>query len=1178
MALLLLAVFTVAVAQDQKSTERIPHSQIGYINGEYKPYEVLDTRIDNMRYWMKAAELGLTPYNPESTVSLGTYKSSRINANSVLTENSPDVPVTEVNSTQSENSIFVDPLDPDYVLQSNNSVTNPAETVYGANYFLSDDFGLTWEGSIQGAGGDNRGDPATAIGLNGRHYVGFIHDNGGQGVSYSDDATNWTSVLCSTPPGGSYILDKNHLWIDNSPGSPYQGNVYSAWTAFGNENSLDIELVYSSDNGLSYSPHINISENLNAGSHHQGVNITTGPLGQVYAVWTLYDSWPSDESAIGFARSMDGGATWEPAKRIIDNIRGIRLSQTSKLQRVNSFPVATCDIGGNGDIYVVWTNIGVPGINTGEDRDIYMIKSIDEGDTWLEPIRVNQDEPGQGHEHYFPWITCDPETGTLSAVFYDDRNVGGIKCETFCANSYDGGDTWEDFRVSDVDFTPFPIQGLAGGYMGDYLGISARGAQVYPVWTDNRDSVTMTYTSPYTTNTFQRPTNLTATVTFETGEVQLDWQFSDTVTNLLNFNIYRDGFLIGTSTDTTHVDPLPDYGLYKYKVTALLQSGESSATRASVQWGSPHVAANPAEIIENIGLMSTSTRYLAIENTGEMPLFFNVSSYAEPASDNRDYCDASIGYQAYFIQNVKFGDIDNTSDWQDSVANYTDQKTSIMVGASEQIKVENGYPTDGNITRVWVDWNNDYEFDVVGDEAFQLTDVSGGQGITFEGDITVPQGTPVGDHRMRVRLTWSTPNPPCGYTSYGEVEDYTIHVTGWMQVEWISDTIYPGETELIEVTFNSGDLDVGTYYGNIFIETNDPDMPQVDVPVTLNVSEGPPLAIQVVAEPAAVCSGDGSQLMAIPSGGTGSYSYEWTSDPSGFTSTDPEPMVYPEEATTYFVDVHDGVSIISGQTSISISQQPETPGMPMGEVSLCFGEYQTVYSTDGSVGSDTYMWDLVPEGAGLIEDDGLTATVSWDEEFTGMAEISVAGVNDCGDSDKSDVLVVKMNELPDVNLGEDMEICANNTVLLSAGNPGASYLWSTGETTQSIEIDTTGVGLGIAEAWVELTDVENCINSDTILIEFNDCTGISEIAEQWSINIYPNPSNGQFVVELNSKSRQSVQLRIFNAIGSEVYIKNNVVVNGSSSTAINLKEYPEGIYYINLQGNGVNIIKKIVIQ
>ena len=808
-----------------------------------------------------------------------------------------------------------------------------------------------------------------------------------------------------------------------------------------------------------------------------------------------------------------------------------------------------------------------------------MIKSSDEGSTWSDPIRVNQDEQGQGHEHYFPWITCDPETGTLSVIFYDDRNVGGNKCEVFCANSFDGGETWEDFRVSDVDFTPAPIPGLAGGYMGDYLGISARGGQVYPVWTDNRSGVTMTYCSPYETNSLPRPTDLVGVVTFETGEVQLDWSF-DQVPGFQYFIVYRDDFQIGTTTDTTFIDNLPTFGIYKYKVTAMHLEGESSGPRTTVQWGDAHVAVDPAEIIENIDLMSTSTRYLTIENTGELDLVFEVSSSTEPVSkDGKDYCIPTANCSwGDGINSFEMADISNMNSGcsPDGYGDYTNMSTELQVGNTYEVSLGTQY--DNQYVTIWIDWDKNETFDP--NEIILQDFVLDNANQIYTTDVTIPTDAQSGETRMRVKAVWQNPSSgdPCEDASYGETEDYTVNISGWMFVDHIQDTIAPGSTYTVEVLFNSEDLTEGTYYGNIAIETNDPDMPLVDVPVTLNVGSGFPLAVQVIADPAEVCPGGSSQLQAMPTGGTGNYTYNWTSDPPGFTSTEAEPVVYPEETTTYFVEVDDGENTVSGQVTVTLLTLPETPAMPEGETSLCFGEYQTVYSTNGSTNSDSYSWMLDPADAGTIDGDGLTATVTWDEAFTGDAEISVAGVNACGESEFSDVLAVTMNELPVVDLGEDITTCANQTVILDAGNPGAAYLWSTGETTQTIEVDTTGIGIGTAEFWVEVTDAEACSDSDTISVQFDDCTGISEVDQSWAVNISPNPSTGIFTVEINAKTGYPVDLSVFNAMGKVVYQENEVGINKTTRMTLDLQQYPAGIYFLNLKGDGVNLIKKIVVQ
>ncbi|MCX6303629.1 MAG: PKD domain-containing protein [Bacteroidetes bacterium] len=462
----------------------------------------VDNRVDNLNYWMKMAGKGLTPYNPPVQLVPAVFKGDRIIARGVKTANSPDIPVTGLaNVTESENSLFVDPDNADHLLNSNNSTSwtgSAYGTIYGANYFKSSNSGIGWSGSQYGAGGTNGGDPAAAIGLNGREYVNFINIANGQGIAYSDNGTSWTSSAVAPNPGD--LCDKNHMWIDNKSTSPYEGNLYVAWTDFGGTDDSEIKISRSIDNGIGWSAPLCISTAVNAGNLNQGVNLQTGPGGEVYAAWAIYDSWPADEKAIGFAKSNDGGVSYSAATRVVSNIRGIRKTAVSKNHRVNSYPVMAVDISGgpnNGNIYIVWTNTGSPGINTGTNKSVYLVRSTNGGATWSTPVRVNQGANVAGREAYFPWISCDPETGVLSVVFYDDRNVSATQCEVFTACSSDAGTTWTDFKVSDVAFTPAAIPGLADGYMGDYLGITSKGGKVYPCWTDNRGGAYMTYVSPF---------------------------------------------------------------------------------------------------------------------------------------------------------------------------------------------------------------------------------------------------------------------------------------------------------------------------------------------------------------------------------------------------------------------------------------------------------------------------------------------------------------------------------------------------------------------------------------------------------------------------------------------------------------------------------------------------------
>jgi PKD repeat protein len=465
--------------------------------------EIIDHRIDNIRYWMRLAEKGLVPYNPFVSIPPAIYKGSTFQIKSGgVPVDSPDIPVTSLSTvTESENSAFIDPDNNMYLLNSNNSTAWSGGTVgslYGANYFQSSDGAATFGGSVNGAGGSNSGDPTTAINHAGRQFVNFIDDPGGQAIAYSDDGVTWSTSTIATNPGD--LADKNHMWIDNKTTSPYLGNIYCAWTDFGGTYDYQVVLSRSTDNGVTWSSKIPIS-GLTVAPFNHGVNLQTGPNGQVYACWATYASTSTiTETGIGFTKSLNGGTTFSTAVNAISNIKGIRSTGVLKDMRVNSFPVMAVDISGgpnNGNIYIVWTNIGTPLTNTGTNKSVYMIRSTDQGTTWSTPIKVNQGTFADGKEAYCPWITCDPETGNLAVIFYDDRATASTACETWVAYSTNAGNNWTDFRVSDVSFTPTAIPGLASSYMGDYLSITSKGGRVYPVWTDTRGGEFKTYVSPF---------------------------------------------------------------------------------------------------------------------------------------------------------------------------------------------------------------------------------------------------------------------------------------------------------------------------------------------------------------------------------------------------------------------------------------------------------------------------------------------------------------------------------------------------------------------------------------------------------------------------------------------------------------------------------------------------------
>jgi hypothetical protein len=141
------------------------------------------------------------------------------------------------------------------------------------------------------------------------------------------------------------------------------------------------------------------------------------------------------------------------------------------------------------------------------------------------------------------------------------------------------------------------------------------------------------------------------------------------------------------------------------------------------------------------------------------------------------YCPASGGCGGGFpggeyISDVTVGSINNTGTSCDGYADYTSLSTTMETGTDYPITVVNG---DGWLWEetcgIWVDWNQDEDFDDAGEEI----SVSGGP-KTFMGTITPPGDANLGGTRMRVRIRHSGVPEACGDTTYGEVEDYTINV------------------------------------------------------------------------------------------------------------------------------------------------------------------------------------------------------------------------------------------------------------------------------------------------------------------------------------------------------------------------------------------------------------------
>ncbi|MCK4677803.1 MAG: hypothetical protein KAT48_06710, partial [Bacteroidales bacterium] len=119
---------------------------------------------------------------------------------------------------------------------------------------------------------------------------------------------------------------------------------------------------------------------------------------------------------------------------------------------------------------------------------------------------------------------------------------------------------------------------------------------------------------------------------------------------------------------------------------------------------------------------------------------------------------------------------------------------------------------------------------------------------------------------------------------------------------------------------------------------------------------GGPLGVTVSADPEVLCQGESSQLHSIAGGGSEVYTYSWTSFPAGFTSNDPNPVVWPLETTEYILSLFDGYNDAKDSVTVTVNALPGTTAWA-DAVSIPYGSTTVLHAeATNTTGPHSYSW------------------------------------------------------------------------------------------------------------------------------------------------------------------------------------------------------------------------------
>jgi hypothetical protein len=317
-----------------------------------------------------------------------------------------------------------------------------------------------------------------------------------------------------------------------------------------------------------------------------------------------------------------------------------------------------------------------------------------------------------------------------------------------------------------------------------------------------------------------------------------------------------------------------------------------------------------------------------------------------------------------------------------------------------------------------------------------------------------------------------------------------------------------------------------------------------------------------------ICVGGSVQLNAIATGGTGTYSYSWSSSPIGFTSSLQNPVVSPAANTTYSVTVNDGFNNAISTVSIIVLTRPTaTAGAVQNPI--CAGQtFQFNGSGSGGSGSGyTFFW-AGPSGYNSTSQNPQLNNVQ--NVNAGVYLLTVTDGNGCASQNSAAVNVVVTN-LPVANAGPDQTIAYGTSTSIagsaSGGSGSYSYLWA----------PTNKINGSASQATIQTSN----LNSDQLYsLTVTDVTsGCVSISDQVTIHITGFPlsaSASASPTQVCSGSNTTLNVQANGGSGNYTYSWSTSPAAYTSSQQSFIANPTQSMVFTVTVSDGFNIITSTV--
>ena len=159
----------------------------------------------------------------------------------------------------------------------------------------------------------------------------------------------------------------------------------------------------------------------------------------------------------------------------------------------------------------------------------------------------------------------------------------------------------------------------------------------------------------------------------------------------------------------------------------------------------------------------------------------------------------------------------------------------------------------------------------------------------------------------------------------------------------------------------------------------------------------------------------------------------------------------------------------------------------------------------------------------------------------------------------------------------DSIYCNNATAvsMTSFVSPSGGVFSGTGVSGNNFDPATAFVGYN--KIWYQYTNSFGCTSVDSFELRVDNCVGIKEVGNEISFRVFPNPSKGNFNLDVKVNSAQLAEIIITDAVGKIIYRKNQLLEPAKPIITLQLS-LASGVYAIQLKGTKESVIKTLVVE